>query len=391
MRVDFFRGAALLIIFVAHVPGNVLGNWIPARFGLSDAAHMFVFISGYAAAIAFGGTFLRQGFLTGSARIAFRCLQLYAAHIGLFVAVATLCAFLADTLGGFDYARHLNIASFFAEPANVLVGLFTLAFVPTFFDILPLYMVVLAMVPAAMLLARLHPWAPAAVSITLWLAVQVEGFGLPAGYAENALWGFNPFAWQLIFFTGYSLSIGWVRLPRMPGWVVAGAAIYLAIGVVISVPAIYGASDPLAALRDVVLSRAHKPNLDILQYGHFLASACVALALLEGRIEILTRPWAAPFVKVGQQALIVFVAGMTLSHLGGMVLQTYGTGAETQVLVNLCGFAALIALAYAAAWFKNPPWKAKAAATARPAVSMTVVPTPAEPLAPPRLLATPRG
>ncbi|MBM3521595.1 MAG: OpgC domain-containing protein, partial [Alphaproteobacteria bacterium] len=197
VRVDFFRGAAMLIIFVAHVPGNWLGDWIPARFGLSDAAHMFVFISGYAAAVAFGGTFARHGFLAGSARIAFRCLQLYAAHIGLFVVVALLCAYFADTMGGFDYARHLNIASFYAEPANVLVGLFSLQFVPTFFDILPLYMVVLAMVPAAMALARLHPFAVIAVSVVLWLAVQVEGFGLPAGYEEHALWGFNPFAWPL--------------------------------------------------------------------------------------------------------------------------------------------------------------------------------------------------
>ena len=87
VRGEFFRGAALLIIFVAHVPGNFLGDWIPARFGLSDAAHMFVFISGYAAAIAFGGTFLRFGFLAGTGRIAIRCAQLYGAHIGLFVAV----------------------------------------------------------------------------------------------------------------------------------------------------------------------------------------------------------------------------------------------------------------------------------------------------------------
>lgn len=390
VRVDFFRGAALLIIFVAHVPGNWLADWIPARFGLSDAAHMFVFISGYAAAIAFGGTFMRQGFLAGTARIAFRCLQLYGAHIGLFVVVATLCAYFADTLGGFDYARHLNIASFFAEPANVLVGLFTLGFVPTFFDILPLYMVVLAMVPAAMLLARIHPWAPAGLSIALWLAVQVEGFALPAGYAENALWGFNPFAWQLIFFTGYSLSIGWIRLPRLPGWIVAASAAYLAICFLISVPALYGAYDPLAALRETLLARANKPNLDVLQYLHFLASACVALAILEGRIEILTRAWAMPFVKVGQQALIVFIAGMTLSHVGGMVMQTHGTGLDVQIAVNLTGFGALFALAYGAAWFKNPPWKAKAAAAPRQVAPVPASATP-DPKPATAILASPRG
>ena len=62
-RVDFFRGLAFLIIFIAHVPANWLTKWIPARFGFSDATEMFVFMSGYAAGIAFGGVFLRAGWL----------------------------------------------------------------------------------------------------------------------------------------------------------------------------------------------------------------------------------------------------------------------------------------------------------------------------------------
>jgi len=361
VRVDFFRGAALIIIFVAHVPGNVLGDWIPARFGLSDAAHMFVFISGYAAAIAFGGTFLRFGFLAGAGRIAIRCAQLFGAHIGLFIAVATLCAVFADQLGGLEYAAHLNIGGFFAEPGHALTGLFTLSYVPTFFDILPLYMVVLALVPVATLLARLHPYLPMTVSAVVWLAVQVQGYALPAGYAENALWGFNPFAWQLIFFTGYSLSMGWIARPSFSRPLVTLAAIYVAVSAAAMIPLIYESAELLAMLRDWVLAHASKPDLDIRQYLHFLALALVVLALLEGRTQVLAGAWAKPFVKIGQQALVVFVSGMTLSHLGGMVMQTYGTDLPVQLLVNGVGFGALFAIAYVSAWVKNPPWKAKSA------------------------------
>ena len=32
-RLDFFRGIAMLIIFVAHVPSNLWTLYIPARFG----------------------------------------------------------------------------------------------------------------------------------------------------------------------------------------------------------------------------------------------------------------------------------------------------------------------------------------------------------------------
>jgi hypothetical protein len=386
-RVDFFRGAALLIIFVAHVPGSVLGPWIPAQFGLSDAAHMFVFISGYAAAIAFGGTFMRMGFLIGSARIAWRCAQLYACHIGLFVVVAMMCAALADPLGGIEYAARLNMGPFFTEPGHALIGLFGLSYVPTFFDILPLYMLVLAMVPLAMLLARVHKLLPIVVSAALWLAVQLFGFSLPAGYDEEARWGFNPFAWQLLFFTGYAVSSGWIERPALSRPVFLSALAYLAVSAAVMMPSVYGNLELLAALRGWLLAHASKADLDPLQYLHFLALAAVVLHLLDGRHEVLSRAWAKPFVRAGQQALVVFISGMTLSHLGGMVLQTYGTGAGVQLLVHVVGFGTLIGLAYASGFVKNAPWKAKAAPSLAPAAGTARAPS----AAPAGALATSSG
>ena len=75
-RLDFFRGVAMLIIFVAHVPNNAWAEFIPARFGWSDATEMFVFCSGFAAAIAFGGTFVKAGFGFGTLRIGHRVWQI---------------------------------------------------------------------------------------------------------------------------------------------------------------------------------------------------------------------------------------------------------------------------------------------------------------------------
>ena len=60
----------MAIILVAHVPGNPVTEFIPARFGPSDAAEMFVFCSGFASAIAFGGTFRRAGFALGTPLLA---------------------------------------------------------------------------------------------------------------------------------------------------------------------------------------------------------------------------------------------------------------------------------------------------------------------------------
>lgn len=113
LRLDFFRGIAMFIILIAHTPGNFLTSWIPARWGFSDATEMFIFCSGMASAIAFGGTFDRAGWLLGSARVAFRVWQVYWAHIGLFIAVAALMAGL-DYYGDYDknYIGSLNLWKF---------------------------------------------------------------------------------------------------------------------------------------------------------------------------------------------------------------------------------------------------------------------------------------
>ena len=119
-RLDFFRGSAMFIIYIAHCRGNVLWHYIPARFGLSDAADMFVFLSGMAASIAFGGTFMRQGLLMGTARIVHRCWQLLIAHLGLFFTVAMVVIAGTRWFGDTDYVEVLNLQRFFSDTPGSL-------------------------------------------------------------------------------------------------------------------------------------------------------------------------------------------------------------------------------------------------------------------------------
>ena len=60
-RLDVFRGLGMFIILIAHIPENNLASWIPARFGYSDAADLFVFCSGMASAFAFASLFEKRG------------------------------------------------------------------------------------------------------------------------------------------------------------------------------------------------------------------------------------------------------------------------------------------------------------------------------------------
>src|ERR1700722_16038522 len=87
IRLDFFRGVGLLIMLISHVPSNDWVQWVPARFGFSDPADIFVFCSGMASGIAFGGIFERSGWWIGTARVVQRLWQLYWSQIAVFVAI----------------------------------------------------------------------------------------------------------------------------------------------------------------------------------------------------------------------------------------------------------------------------------------------------------------
>jgi hypothetical protein len=362
-RLDFFRGIAMLIIFIAHVPGNVWTLYIPARFGWSDAAEMFVFCSGFAAAIAFGGTFLKAGFGYGVARILYRVWQVYAAHIGMFFYIALIVAAGTYVLEGRDYIGQLNLTWFFEHTDRALLGLFTLTWVPNFFDILPMYIVALSLV---------HRLAPIAASLTLYWANHFLGWGLPAelwkeGYSRE--WFFNPLAWQLLFFTGFSFAMGWLPPPPKSKALTWVCALY----VLVSIPTAHWPTaqdyELTRWVREVIWAFQGKTDFGIVRYLHFLALAYLALRIVEGREAQLLSRWAMPIVTVGRNSLAVFLLSMGLARLGGMALDLLGESWLTFPLVNLGGMAILILFAYWCTMLKRQPWREKArrSAAATPA------------------------
>lgn len=404
-RLDFFRGIAMYIILIAHIPGNEWTRWIPARFGFSDATEIFVFCSGMASAIAFGGSFARRGWGMGTARVAFRLYQVYWAHLGLFFFLAMSLAAL-DLYGDFEktYVNTLNLGHFFNDPATQIVGLFTLTYVPNYFDILPMYMVVLAMMPLVMALARVSKAGLAALSLLIWVMAQggfMEWIGLghwhlalPAEPWSDRNWFFNPFGWQLLFFTGFAFMIGW--LPAPP---VRKDLIFAAIAVVLfsfflshigfrlfELPPVkqafigytgceetgFGACNPVSDWREANRPWFSKTDFGPLHYLHFLSLAYLAWlsvgeggrflkSVAAGSAGALPRALLAVITKVGQQSLVVFVVSMALARFLGLALDLMGRDAASWALINLTGFILISLAAYGAAWFKSQPWRSKRA------------------------------
>ena len=374
LRLDFFRGIAMFIILIAHVQSDWLALWIPARFGFSDATEMFVFCSGMASAIAFGRVFREQGLLIGTSRVLFRVWQVYWAHIGLFFAVAVTTVWLTklhatDT----DYTGMLNLYLFFGAPLMHLPALLTLTYVPNYFDILPMYIAVLAMMPLVVALSRIHMALVAVLVIGLWLGANITGLNFPAEPNSTRPWFFNPFAWQLIFFTGFAFMSGWLKAPPIDKRLV-----WLALAIVIlSIPFAYfriiNVVPEIQVWRKANDVLINKTNFGILRYIHFLALAYLAVAVVGpkgARISVgpanptLARIWARvlPVITtVGQQSLAVFVFSMFYAVLLTALFDYVGRSNFSMIWVNILGAVGIALVAYVAQWFKAKPWAKKEA------------------------------
>lgn len=368
-RLDFFRGIAMLIIFIAHVPLNLWNLYIPAQFGWSDATEMFVFCSGFAAAIAFGGTFVKASFWYGTIRILYRTWQIYAAHIGMFMFILALVV-AADMLmvaPDVSYVDQLNLGWFLENTAQGLAGLFTLTYVPNYFDILPMYIGALVLVPIMMALARVNPMLAIGFSVAVYCATWIFGLHLPAEWHSDREWFFNPFGWQLLFFTGFALSMGWVKAPPIGRPAVIAAAVF----VIVSIPAAnWGFAqnfEILKSFRELIWDLQGKTDFGPLRYLHFLALAYLAIAVVKGRERYLLQDWARPIITVGQNSLAVFLLSMGLARVAGMALDQIGQNGLTFALVNLSGMGLLIGFAYWCTMLKKQPWKNLAKPVDRPA------------------------
>ena len=355
----------MFIIFIAHTPHNPWNLWIPAAFGPSDATELFVFCSGMASALAFGSLFRDRSFLLGTARTAYRVWQVYWAHVALFIVTVSVIAAFDQWNGGIFYSERLYTRPFFDDTGAHLLAFMTLRYVPNYFDILPMYMVILVMMPGVMALSRLGRGAVFAAVGAVWLAAQ---FGLLAFSAEiregvDREWYFNPFGWQLIFFIGFSFVMGWLKPPPRSYGLTVVALLVLALGVVTSSRYGWDNFAWVAPFREAVPWLFWKTDLGIFRVVHFLAFAYVAWMLAgEGGRRLSLDGVAGRVIgvirKVGQQSLAVFVSGMVLSQIMGWALDhSAERGPAALAAANLSGIVILIAIAYIVGWFKSEPWR----------------------------------
>jgi hypothetical protein len=157
LRLDLFRGVANWGIFLDHIPNNIV-NWVTTRnYGFSDAADLFIFISGYTVAFVFARIMLERGFIVGASRLLKRVWQIYVAHVFLFVLYLAEIGYLAQRYGNSGFTDEFNIRGFLANPAQFLFEGLILRFKPVNMDVLPLYIVLMGVFPPILWLMLRRP------------------------------------------------------------------------------------------------------------------------------------------------------------------------------------------------------------------------------------------
>jgi len=351
LRIDFFRGLALLFIFIDHVPNNVLAHFTLRNFGFADAAEVFVLLAGFSAVLAYQRSFETDGFRAGAARVMDRVRDIYLWHLAL---VAVCAVGLMHAAVWFDnpmYSRNIGVNVFGETPAASTLYAAALINQPNMLNILPLYIILmLVWVPFVLWLLPRRPWQVLFVSTCLWLLANLLQLNLPSQQLPQG-WVFNPLAWQLLITLG-ALAAHFSRLASVPSSraLIALAAGYVAFAFLTTAPwtQISGLENARLFPRDLMGSM-DKSYLSPWRLAHVVALGYLAMILSSPKSQWLSRAWARGVARCGRHSLEIFCLGTVLSLTGWVILAEAGDGLPVQILVNTAGIGILWVTAWALA------------------------------------------
>ncbi|MEH2554847.1 hypothetical protein V1286_002376 [Bradyrhizobium algeriense] len=339
LRIDACRGIALWCIFLDHVPNNI-GSWLTLRnYGFSDAAEVFMFVSGVTCALAYGKARRCGGWTGVIGRTLWRSWDIYVAFLLLTLA----CAIMVHLAGGGRLADESNTRILLEQPGVTLAHAAILQYRPVNTDILPLFVLYhLLFAPLLWLLLRV-PNATLGASLLLYMLVHVFGWTIPAW--PNSHWFFNPLAWQLPLVLG-----AWwiIEGKRFRPWVTSRtvlvpAVLYLVFSLII---ALSWSIKPLEApVPQALLYPMDKSNLAPLRLLHFLALAVLIVWFMPRDWRGLTTAVMRGAILCGQNSLPIYCLGVLLTLASHLALLDISDGLMMQIALSVGGVLVMIVAA----------------------------------------------
>jgi hypothetical protein len=356
VRIDFFRGLALYIILVDHIEFNPLSKLTYQRFGFSDAAEIFVFVSGLSCGIVYHSILKRRGLPGLFAGVIKRASLIYVYYVLSSIATIWLIRVTAKPIlksATLDGSFFTNATS----PFSAIWSAILLVEQQPFPGILVLYMVLtLFVIPAFLIGAKRSAALAVAISGCIWMIPQ---FHRPGPVWPTLFPYFNPVAWQFLFSIGMFFGIryrsgGWqqARWTPMLKWAFVAAWAIVILSLLYRVLPFLASSAGLNSgwLRPHELSSAlSKYNLSIFRLAHFLSVAFLVRTYVNANNPALR--WGNDLIiKTGRWPLQIFSMGAILSVIVTVFFSTYSLSLPEKLAFN---FAVIFLTALAAVALSN--------------------------------------
>ncbi|MDO9412593.1 MAG: OpgC domain-containing protein [Pseudolabrys sp.] len=355
LRLDLFRGLALWLIFLDHIPSNLV-SWVTIRnYGFSDATEIFVFISGYTAAFVYGRAMQITGFIVATARVLKRAWQIYVAHVFLFAIYLAEISYISHSFENPLYSEEMGVLNFIQNPDVTIIQALLLKFKPVNMDVLPLYIVLLLWFAPILWLLLRSPTLGLLISVAIYTTSWMFDINLPAYPSGD--WAFNPFAWQLLFVFGAWCALGgakrlgrWIKSKVVIGLAFAYLAFCFSIAMSWYFPAL-GAYVPEFISGSIY--PIDKTNLDVLRMLHFLSLAVITVWLVPQDWPALKSPIFWPAIVCGRHSLEIFCLGVFLSFAGHFVFTEVSNRVFMHVLVSAAGIAIMVGAGALISWYRR--------------------------------------
>ena len=348
-EIDFWRGFALLTIFVNHIPGNFFERFTFRNISISDSAELFVFLAGWAMRKLVDGPARSLSGKWLMFRLGGRALTVYFAQTvitGLAIALLAGASLLLDAPFLLDW--H-NASAVFNDPVRAHIGLVLLTHQLGYFDILPLYFVLMLVAPLVALTHRHARPFLLPVSLAIYVYALAFGVNFPTWPVEG-VWFFNPLAWQLIYVLGFLLAgddglgalarryhkmLRWLALPVVLLGMIAARTNF--------------SPDPIAVPDPKLFFLFDKSFLSPARLIHSLALT----ALFAGSFKTIAvwLPRISNFLNLlGRNSLNVFCAASLLSLIGQITRFEYGGLVAIDAVIIITGVLVMGMVAWVSEW-----------------------------------------
>jgi hypothetical protein len=322
------------MVVVDHIGDDPLSKFTYRVFGFSDAAEIFVYLSGLACGIAYPSVLEKKGWPTLMRVLVGRATRIY------FYYVLSGAAMILLTMGA-AILRNENASGVakYSEPVSAIWWALSLISWPDLSDILVFYVAMtLIAVPILMGGFRYSATATLAASGFVWLLSQIFSnrlLSLEDYWAINAC---NPFAWQFLFAIGMffgakgkTISADWqFSLVPMAWAIVVSAFLYKFVIHVFPHLGfdVEGLSIASSTLTDM------KANLSALRLIHFLSVALLVKRYIGQTSRLLQWPVFAPAIRIGARPLEIYSLTLVFSKLAYLIVVDYHPSLQSKMAMD---------------------------------------------------------